>query len=460
MLRRRITPLQAIGINMGMMVGVGPFITIPDFLKTMGGPHAMVGWVVGALIAMADGLVWSELAAAFPGSGGTLHFYDAVYGLSRWGRLLKFLFVWQFLFSGPLELASGAIGIGRYAAFLWHGLREPLVTLPGGMAINGMQLVGAASVVGLVALAYRRVEVAGRLMLVLWGGMLATVACVIVSGLSRFDATLIADLPPDAGRIDGRFAFQLGAAVAIAMYDFLGYYQVCYLGDEVVEPDRTLPRAILISAAAVAGIYLVMNVSMLGVLPWREAIASEHIASDFMQRRFGPLAAVAITAMILWTASASLFAGILSYSRVPYAAARTGQFFSALGATHPKGEFPHRSLLVIGLASVAGCFFQLAVVIEALLTSRILIQFVGQIATVFYIRSRPELRERLKFRMPLYPFPALVALAGWLFVFGTTRIETVAYGVLSLVGGVIAFAAWSGRRSGADAVPASGGDGP
>ncbi len=446
MLRRHLTTSQAIAINMGMMVGVGPFITIPDFLKTMGGPHAMVGWFVGALIALADGLVWSELAAAFPGSGGTLHFYDEIYGASRWGRLLKFLFVWQFLFSGPLELASGAIGIGRYAGFLWHSLREPIATLPWIGEINGMQLVGAASVTVLVALAYRRIEVAGRMMVVLWIGMLATVACVILAGLSRFDPALIQDLPPDVGHVDGRFAMQLGAAVAIAMYDLLGYYQVCYLGDEVRDPGRTLPRAILVSAATVAGIYLVMNISMLGVLPWREAMASEHIASDFMLRRFGPVAAVAITWMILWTAAASLFAGILSYSRVPYAAARTGHFFRSLAATHPRGEFPHRSLLLIGGASLLGCFLQLSVVIEALLTSRILIQFVGQIATVFYIRRRPELDRRLVFRMPLFPLPALVALAGWLFIFGTTRAITLAYGLISLILGVVAFRVWSRAR--------------
>ena len=117
-----MTLLQAVSLNMGMMVGVGPFITIPAFVATLGGPHAMIGWVLGAIVALADGLVWSELAAAFPGSGGTYHFYDAVYGEARSGRLLKFLFVWQFLLSGPLELASGAIGLSLYAGYLAPGL--------------------------------------------------------------------------------------------------------------------------------------------------------------------------------------------------------------------------------------------------------------------------------------------------------------------------------------------------
>jgi amino acid transporter len=449
MLRRRLGLLSAVSLNMGMMVGVGPFITIPAFLGTLGGPHAMIGWVLGALVAVADGMVWSELAAAFPGSGGTFHFYDAVYGSSTTGRVLKFLFVWQFLFSGPLELASGAIGFGGYAGFLWPGLKAVAWRLEwpglGTWTVAWSQVLAACVMLGIVALAYRRVEHAGRLMVVLWAGMLMTVGVVIVSCLTRFNPNIAFDLPPDAWRLDGRFAFGLGAALGIAMYDYLGYYQVCYLGDEVKAPERTLPRAILISAPAVAAIYLTMNVSMLGILPWRQAMESQHIASDFMERRFGTLAAAGITAMILWTAAASIFAGVLSYSRVPYAAARSGHFFRVLAATHPTEQFPHRSLLVIGAVSAAACLFDLLTVIEALLTSRILIQFVGQIVAVFYVRTRPELRARLRFRMPLFPVPALLALTGWLYVFGTTGWRTQAYGVATLAAGALAFAIWNGR---------------
>ena len=449
MLRRRLTLLQAVSLNMGMMVGVGPFITIPAFLRTLGGPQAMIGWILGALVAMADGMVWSELAAAFPGSGGTFHFYDAIYGKRTLGRLLKFLFVWQFLFSAPLELASGAIGLSGYAGFLFGPLRTVALQTPIGDLRWG-QVLAVAVVAAVVGLAYRRIELAGRLMTVLWLGMLATVAVVIVSGLSAFDARMAFDFPADPWHGDGQrpFAFGLGAALAIAMYDLLGYYQVCYLGDEVQDPQRNLPRAILISAAVVSLIYLVMNTSIIGVLPWRKAMESEHVASDFMHVRFGAHAAQAMTAMIIWTATASIFAGILSYSRVPYAAAKTGHFFGFFAATHPVGDFPHRSLLVVGAVSALACFFSLDVVIEALLTSRILIQFIGQIATVVYIRTRPDLRARLSFRMLLYPVPAVVALAGWLYVFGTTKQATLLYGVVSLGLGLLAFAFWDARRRG------------
>ncbi|MBV8677145.1 MAG: APC family permease, partial [Planctomycetaceae bacterium] len=197
-------------MNMAMMVGIGPFITIPAFVATLGGPRAMVGWLLGAAVALADGLVWSELAAAFPGSGGTYHFFDAVYGQSRTGRLLKFLFTWQFLFSGPLEIASGAIGLAQYVGFLWPTLKraawhvraaDPTLGALDWRVTRG-QLLAMALMMAITKLAYRRIEVAGRLMVALWAGMLATVAWVIASGLARFDPGLAWDSPPDAWRLD------------------------------------------------------------------------------------------------------------------------------------------------------------------------------------------------------------------------------------------------------------------
>src|SRR3954454_5519231 len=172
MLRRRLSLLQAVSLNMAMMVGIGPFITIPDFIATLNGPQAMIGWVLGALVALADGLVWSELAAAFPGSGGTYHFYDAVYGNSRVGRLLKFLFVWQFLFSAPLEVATGAIGLAQYVGYLWpvfkqtawHWQTAGALPIVGALdwEVSRGQILAMGVMLAITGLAYRRIEVAGR----------------------------------------------------------------------------------------------------------------------------------------------------------------------------------------------------------------------------------------------------------------------------------------------------------
>jgi amino acid transporter len=279
-------------------------------------------------------------------------------------------------------------------------------------------------------------------MVVLWVGMLATVLVVIVSGLSHFDSRLAFELPAGALRFDGRQALGLGTALSLAMYSYLGYYQVCYLGDEVSDPPRTLPRSIIVSVIAIALVYLTMNVSILGVIPWREAMASRQIASDLMFRLFGPGAARAMTLMIVWTAAAAAFAGLLGYSRVPYAAARSGHFFRALARTHPTADFPHRSLVLVGGLATLACLADLTTVIQGLLTSRILIQFVAQIATVFYIRTRPELLAKLPFRMRLFPVPALLALAGWLYIFGTSKPVVIAYGAGSLALGFGVFAVW------------------
>jgi amino acid transporter len=450
MLERRLGLLQAISLNMSMMVGIGPFITIPTLVGTLGGPQSMIGWILGAAVALADGMVWSELAAAFPGSGGTYHFYHAAYGESGVGRLLKFLFVWQFFFSGPLEVATGAIGLAKYLGYFYPALAAPAwdwgEVFPAVRAPVAWGQVAAMGVMVLVTiLAYRRIAVAGRLMVVLWIGMLATVAWVIGTGLTHFDPALAFDFPAGAWRIDRRTAMGLGLALAIAMYDFLGYYQICYLGDEVANASRTIPRSILISVVAVGVGYLVMNIGILGVLPWREVEASPHVASDLMLRVHGPWAARVITVMIIWTALASTFAALLGYSRIPYASARAGHFFRVFAHTHPTGHFPDRSLLLFsGLATVA-CLADLATVIAALLASRILIQFVGQIATVIYLRTKAN-EQAPTYRMPFFPVPAVVALAGWLYVFSTSEPKVLAYGVGSLVAGLIAYFVWEFAR--------------
>jgi amino acid transporter len=447
MLQRRLRLLQAVSLNMSMMVGIGPFITIPTITASMGGPLAMIGWILGALIAVSDGLVWCELAAAFPGSGGTYHFFDAAFGQRRAGRLLKFLFVWQFFFSGPLEIATGAIGLAHYVSFFFPVLRTAAWTwgaiVPGlGGEVAWLQVAAMAVMVLVTFMAYRRIEVAGKLMVILWVGMLVSIGWVIVSGLFHFDVHQAFDLSPDPWDFDRPHLAGLGTALGIAMYDYLGYYQICYLGDEVIDPVRTIPRSILISVSVVGAMYLTMNASILGVLPWRDVAASHHVASDMMLRLYGSKAAGCITVLIIWTALAAAFAGLLGYSRVPYASAQAGHFFRFFAATHPTGQFPHRALLLLGGVAILACFFDLGTVISALLTSRILIQFVGQIVTVWLLRARILRGPAMPFLMPFFPVPAIVALLGWLFVFGTSGWNVLAYGLGTMAMGIVAFVVW------------------
>ncbi len=398
---------QATALNVANMVGIGPFITIPLFLKAMGGPHALVAWVIAAVLVICDGLVWSELGAALPGSGGTYHFLKQIYGRTRWGRALPFLFIWQFLITGTLEIASGYIGTMQYVQYLIPGIQTAL----GGYA-QPLLAVGCCIVVGL--LLSRQIGAVGTMSLVLCGGTILTVLIVVCSGLAHFRPEQLA-FPAGALKPSWLMFAGLAGSMQIAIYDYLGYYNVCHLGDEVRDPAKTIPRAILISIGVIAATYLTMNISIIAVIPWQEAMLSEHIASDFMERLYGPGIASAFTGLILWTSFACFFAITLGYSRILYAAARQGDFFSFVGQLHSTGKYPHVSLWLVTGLTAAFCFLDLSLVVKSAVLGRIGVQFIGQIAGLHLLRkTRPDVA--LPFRMWLYPIPSAVALFGWLFV--------------------------------------------
>jgi basic amino acid/polyamine antiporter, APA family len=445
-LLRRLGLLPATALNMSNMVGVGPFITIPVLMGTIngGGPQAMLGWIVGLLIAIPDGLVWAELGAAMPGSGGSYVYLRDGYGREKWGRLMAFLFIWQFIFSGPLEIGSGFIGFKQYLRYFWPGA--------GDIQLNHrLQLLTVGLGVLAIVLLYRKISSIGKITVALWSGVLLTTGAVIFGGIGHFNPKIAFDFPPHAFDFSLGFLFGLGAAARIGIYDYLGYYDVCYLGDEVKEPGKTIPRSILISLLAVAGVYIAMNFSIIGVLPWRDFTVTDPnadappIASIFIAKLYGSKTAMMFTVMVLWTSFASVFALMLGYSRIPFAAARDGYFFSVFSRLHPQKQFPHFSLLLIGGLSIAASFLSLQAVIDALVTMRILVQFIGQIGAVILLRrAKPD--SARPFKMWLYPLPALVALLGWLFLFVTSGPRQMFYSVLALVTGVAAFLIWSKQR--------------
>ena len=433
--------LQATALNMTNMIGIGPFITIPLLMTTLLGPQSMLGWLLALLVVIPDGMIWSELGASMPGSGGSYVYLREGFGSRRWGRLMAFLFIWQFILSGPLEIASGYIGFSRYVGYLWPGLVS-----------YGPGLVAAAVGVLNVVLLYRPIGSVGRLTVVLWVGTLVTTAAVIASGALHFDAKVAFDFPPGAFNFSVGFLMGLGAAARVGVFDYLGYYDVCYIGEEVHDPGRVIPRSIFLSVVGVAIIYMAINLSIIGVVPWRDFVpAADHPTSDFvvaifMERLYGSKVAAVFTLMVLWTAFGSVFALLLGYSRIPFAAARDGYFFSAFARLHP-GGFPYVSLLVVGAVSVVCSFFSLGLVIDALIATRILIQFIGQIGAVALLRkNRPELPR--PYRVWLYPLPSLVALLGWLFLFGTSGLTVIAIGLSTLLAGVAAFFVWSWRMKG------------
>jgi amino acid transporter len=301
-----------------------------------------------------------------------------------------------------------------------------------------------------IALLYRKITSIGKLTVTLWIGTILTTLAVIVTGVLHFDPKVAFDFPPHAFDFSLGFFFGLGAASRIGIFDYLGYYDICYIGDEVRNPGKVIPRSIIISVLTVAIIYVAINFSIIGVLSWRELVpASDHPHSDFvvsvfMERIYGKGVATLFTVMVLWTAFGSVFALLLGYSRIPYAAAVDGYFFRVFSRLHPRKNFPHISLIVIGVMSIASSFFSLGMIIDALITTRILVQFIGQIMAVFLLRRNAPAMQR-PYRMWFYPIPNLLALAGWVFVFATTDWPVILFGLVTLLLGVIFFLVWSWR---------------
>ncbi|HVF57126.1 MAG TPA: APC family permease [Pyrinomonadaceae bacterium] len=420
-------------LNMIDMIGVGPFITIPLIIAAMAGPQAMLGWIFGAVLVICDGLVWAELGAAMPGSGGSYRYLGEIYGKRRLGRLISFLFIWQLTFSAPLSIASGCIGFAMYAAYAFPGLDQSLAStnlrlpLPVVGDLNFSVVVTLSSFVAVgvcllaVFLLYRKITIIERFTRYLWVGVMLTILWIIVSGVWHFNPALALDFPADAFTLRPEFFTGLGAALLIAVYDYWGYYNVCFFGGEVRDPGRTIPRAVLLSIILVAAIYILMNISILGVIPWREfgatatSDARRYVIASFMERLYGHGAGLLATALIMWTAFASVFSLLLGYSRVPYAAAEDGNYFRIFSRVHAEHRFPYVSLLTMGGIAAAFCFLRLADVIAALVVIRILVQFLAQIVGVMLLRRRrPEMPR--PFKMWLYPAPAVVALGGFIYV--------------------------------------------
>jgi amino acid transporter len=449
---------SATALNMIDMIGVGPFITIPLILGAMGGPQAMLGWVVGALFAVCDGLVWAELGAAMPGSGGSYRYLREIYGPQKMGRLISFLFIWQLSFSAPLSIATGCIGLAGYAAYYWPGLEtvyaahNAVLHIPwaGDLQASWIVTGGTAVAIGVCGLAtlllYRRITVIGKLSKVLWVCVMGTIGWIIFAGLTHFNSAQAFDFPPGGFTLSRGFFTGLGGAMLIATYDYWGYYNVAFLGDEVEDPGHNIPRALLLSIALVACLYLVMNMCILAVVPWREMLQSGqnnnglYVVSLFMQKIYGAWAARVVTGLVMLTAFASVFSLMLGYSRVPYAAAKDGNYFRALAKVHPVHRFPHVSLLALGVVAAAFCFLRLKDAIAALVVIRILIQFLVQAVGLIVLRvRRPELPR--PFRMWLYPLPALLAIGGFLFILFNREHwqKEMRYAVVILLAGLVIY---------------------
>ena len=425
---RSIGLFSGTAINMTQMCGIGPFITIPIMVATMGGPQAIIGWIAGAILAAADGMVWAELGAAMPGSGGTYVYLREAFQY-RTGKLMPFLFIWTVLLTIPLLMSTGIIGMVEYLGFFFPHLSWVAV-----------HLISVIACFVVVFLLYRRIESIRSITIGLWVVMLVAVLGVSAAGFWDFHPAWAFTYP--AGAFSGKFFVGLGAGLIIGIYDYLGYFTTAYMGDELRDPGRTMPRTILISVGAMMVIYLVLNISVLGVAPWQVIAHSTSVASLVVEHSWGHAAASVMTILIIVTAFASVYAGLLGGSRVPYQAAHDKVFLSVFGRLHAKHGFPHVALLTMGVVMAAGTFFNLTEVISMLLAATIIVQSAAQIVALVVLRKRqPDLTR--PYRQWLYPVPCMVALLGWIYVYVSASAMSLILSGLWIVAGLVVFMVWA-----------------
>ncbi len=427
MLQRRLSLTQATAINMIDMVGIGPFITLPMVIGMMNGPYFLYAWLAGALLSFVDAMVWSELGAAFPKAGGSYNFLKEAYGEKGLGKLMSFLFVWQTMIQAPLVIASAAIGFAAYCGYFTD--LSPIAA----KAISG------SLVILIVALLYRKIETIGKISVLLWGGVLLTLVWIIGAGI--FHGNFLAPIRQMNEGLELNYVFIacMGHAGVKAVYSYLGYYNVCHLGGEIKDPGKNIPRSMFLSIAGISILYLAMNISVTSVIPWNEAMNSEHVISVFMQRLAGDAAAVVVTILILWVAFASVFSATLGYSRIPYAAAVDGAFFKVFAKLHPTRNFPHISLLVLGgIAFVFSLLFRLSDVISAILAMRILVQFIGQAIGLLWLRYKRD-KSIFPYKMPLFPLPVILAVLMWIGILLSTGFKMVSTGLFVIVMGILVY---------------------
>ncbi len=414
------------------MIGIGPFVTLPIVISLIGGQF-LYAWIAGAILSLLDAMIWSELGAAYPLAGGSYNFLKEAYGKNGAGKMMSFLYVWQTVIQAPLVAASAAIGFSQYLGYLVH------------LGDWQQKAVSGAVIVLITVLLYRKIDNIGRIGVFLWSGVLLTMGWIIVGGIANghfLEPITDSSTNISWGQI-GSFFF--GQACVKSVYSYLGYYNVCHLGGEIKNPSRNIPRSMFLSIIGIGVLYISMNMSVTSVIPWQEIKAmhqqhkDDYVISLFIERLYGSKAATIATIMILWIALASLFAVMLGYSRVPYAAAADGAFFKIFARLHPVKNFPYVSLLALsGLAFVFSFLFKMRHIIDAILAMRILLQFIGQAAGVILLRVRNG-SSRLPYKMPLYPLPVVLVIAMWLFIFYSTGLDVIGYFAVVILSGILVY---------------------
>ena len=425
---QRMGILGASTSNMLNMIGVGPFLSIPLALVAVHGSKVLLPWILGAVISLCDGLVWAELGAAMPFSGGPYFYLRQAFGAESYGKVASFLVLWSSVLTAPLLIASGAVGFSQYFHYLWPVLNDA-----------GLCVLAMAVCLINVVLLYRRITTIGAISIGLWILVVGTIVWIIIAGATHIPAAFRGQMSGGYPVLSGYFWKGVGAATLIAVYDYAGYYNVCLIGGELKRPERTIPYSIIVSILLVAVLYIAMNLAILGVLPLQQSMHSSAIVADFMQTVYNVRCARIADVLILVASFASVFAILLGFSRIPFAAAKQGEFFSVFAKVHPTKDFPHASLLILGILSACACMLSLNTLISLVIVIQTMVQFLAQCVAVVLLRKRHIQENKLTFRMPLYPLPVVIAFIGWLLVLISSGARNIFLAFAATLAGVATF---------------------
>jgi amino acid transporter len=414
--------------NMLNMIGVGPFLSIPLVLVAVHGSKVLLAWILGAVISLSDGLVWAELGAAMPYSGGPYFYLRHAFGAQSYGRAASFLVLWSSVLTAPLLIASGAVGFSQYFHYLWPVLHDTSLCI----------LAMSVCLINVVLL-YRRINTISAISIGLWILVIGTIVWIIVGGAQHIPSALRGQISGGYPVLNGAFWKGVGAATLIAVYDYAGYYNVCLIGGELKHPERTIPYSIIMSILLVAILYISMNLAILGVLPVQQSMHSSAIVADYMQAAYSVRSAQVVDVLILVASFASVFAILLGFSRIPFAAAREGEFFSVFAKVHPTKGFPHISLVILGVLSACACMLNLSTLISLVIVMQTMVQFLAQCVAVVLLRRRHAEKEKLTFRMPLYPLPVVIAFMGWLLILISSGVRNILFAFATTLAGVAIF---------------------
>lgn len=431
-LRRDLGLRHATVLNMIDMVGIGPFTALPIILIAFPGKFSLIPWCIGAIISLLDGFIWSELGSAWPKAGGSYIFLQELFK-GKTGKVLSFLYIVQTSFHTPLVVTSACLGFINYFSYIL-----PLTFVQG-------KVVMICVVIVTIFLLYRNIINVGKIGFMLSIIVIGMLLWTIVTGILAFDTSIfqINSLQNNSlSSISGiSFWMVTGMYTTKSIYAYLGYYNVCHIGSEIKQPGKNIPKSIFISIAGIAVLYISMQLVMAGAIKQNE-IVNENVplVSLLFEHVYGKNFGIIASVLLLIVAASSLFALLLGYTRIIYAASMEGMHLKIFQHLHPTKNFPDYALLIFGSIAIVSClvFNKPSDVFRFIVVTRIFIQFIPQVVGLALMRIKKRTHE-LNYKMPFFPIISTISILAWLFVFCTSGYKYSLFGISIILLGLLIY---------------------